>query len=676
MRRRWAFVTGIVAVLVGALAAGPAVATPPVALTAGFVTDAADVLDSAQESSLNQRLTTLSRQDGVDLFAVFVDEFTDPADRQQWADQVANENGLGSNQYLLAVAVESRQYYISADATGPVSDTRVGEIEREILPDLQGENWEAAVMTAADAFSSGGAAGAIGWGTIFAILMVLVIIGVIVFFLVRAARRRKSGAAVPADADDPFAGVSDEELARQAGSALVRADDAITSSREDLGFATAQFGEEATKSFTAVIESADADLSEAFGLKQQIDDEVPDTEEQRRAWRIRIVQLCEKITHELDANVEAFDELRKLVENAEDALARARQHRTEAQAVVTGAPAALQALAQNYDAASLSAVAQNPTEAQSRLQLADAALADAEKKLAKGKRGEAAFAIRTAEEGVVQARQLADAIGALGTDLAASEEQSRALIADLEQDLARAAALPASTELAQVTAATKAQLDQARANLSGAVRSPQAVLEALTAANTRIDSTMEGIRGAQERAARARQVLDQTMMQAQAQVSATNDFIATRRGAVGATARTRAAEATAALSRASALRAADPEQALQHATRAIELAQQAISTAQSDVSGFDAGFGGGGGWGGGGWGGGGSSGLGGDILGGIIGGIISGAGRGGLGGRGGFGGLGGSRGSAGGWRPSGGGGGFRPSSFGGGARGRSGGGRF
>lgn len=659
MRARWgARVTGFLLLATAVVwGAAPAIATPPVSLSAGFVTDAADVLTPADESTINTRLEALSTDDRIDLFVVFVDEFTSPSDRQQWADQVAADNGLGAAQYLLAVATEGRQYYISADSSGPVSESRLLAIEESIKPDLRAENWAGAAMTAAEAFSADDA-GSSGWGFILVIVVIALAVILIVWLVSRSKKKRTADASA---ADDPYAGVTDEQLTTQAGAALVQADDAITSSREELGFATAQFGEKVTATFAQVITDAKAKVDEAFSLKQQLDDEIPDTDEQRRAWHIQIITLCEEADTLLDSNVEAFDELRQLEQNAEQALQRATQTRAETAAAVAAAPDALARLAQSYDASALSTIAENPAQAASRLELADAHLAEASALLAAGKRGEAAFAIRTAEEGLVQARQLCDAITTLGADLSAAEEQARVLMADLEGDIAAAGTLPdPSGQLAQTAAATRAQLDEARANLTGSARRPAVILEALTAANTRIDALTAQVRDAQQRAARASQMLAQTLLQAQAQVSAANEFIMTRRGAVGATARTRLAEASAQLSQAHNLQPTDPETALQHAARADSLAQNAIALAQQDVNGY-------GGLGGG-FTGGGGSGIGGDILGGIIGGILASGG-----GRSSGSGWGGS--SGGGWRSSGGSRGFRPSSFGG-SRGRSGGGRF
>nr|MBS1899252.1 TPM domain-containing protein [Actinomycetota bacterium] len=676
MRARWAVVVGVILGVLGlSLAVSPASAAPraplttsvpataPVTLGSDFVTDLVGALGSSETEELNGRLEELSRTQNIQLFVVFVDTFTTPANSQEWTNQVAIDNGLGQQQYLLAVATQSRQYYLSADKAGPVPLSRVDQISQSLVNDLRTKDWAGAVHTAADGFSGSGSSD-IG-GILLIVLCVLAVIGAIIVLVVmrrRAAARARR--ATPTPTGDPLDAISDEELTRRAGLALVHTDDAITSSTEDLGFATAQFGETATSSFTEVVNKAKAKLDEAFSLKQKLDDEIPDTDQQRRDWLLQIIRLCEGADTALDANVTAFDELRKLEQDAEQALTQLKAHREAAAAAVAAAPAALQTLSGVYDPTALQTVAGNPAEAASRLELADANIASAGDLIAQGKRGEAAFAIRTGEEGVLQAAQLAGAITTLQADLAAAEAQSQALIANLEQDLAGAAALPASPELNAAVAATRTALDQARTDATGTGRRPQAVLESLTAANSRIDSTVDAIRNAQQQAERAQQVLEQTLTQARAEISTANSYITTHRGAIGPDARTRAAQASAEYDQAEAARVADPNAALQHAQRAIALAREATQLAAGSIDSW----GSGGGWGGGGgWSGGNRSGMGDAILGGIIGGILSGGG----GGRS----SGGWGGGGGGWRSSGGGGGFRPSSFGGGSRGGSG-GRF
>ena len=90
-------------------------------------------------------------------------------------------------------------------------------------------------------------------------------------------------------------------------------------------------------------------------------------------------------------------------------------------------------------------------------------------------------------------------------------------------------------------------------------------------------------REAQEQAERTRQKLQQDLTAAQSQVTSAADFIGTRRGAVGAEARTRLSEAQRHLQAAQQLASTDTAQALQHAQAATQLGAKALWAAQSDV---------------------------------------------------------------------------------------------
>lgn len=676
MRARW---TLIVALVMGIIAAGavsaPASATDPGALEAGYVTDAAGVLSAAQKSAAGDQLAALYDETGMNLFVVYVDYFTNPQDAADWANAVFDGNNLGPHQYLLAVATEGRAYYLSAHTAGELSDAQLTDIERAVQSDLGNDDWSGAIATAVSAMRSAAgvsaplpttptgegsnpaAAPSSGGGTLWVIVLIAAVVVLVIWLVLRS--RKKKGA-VTAAAQGP----SDEELERQAGSALVQADDAITASREELGFATAQFGDDATATFTATVEAAKSKVAEAFAIKQQLDDEIPDTAEQRRAWHSQIIQLCQQAEDLLDDNAEAFERLRELEKNAPQALETVRSQRQALDARLAAAPQAMSALAARFTPGALATVADNPAQARDRLALADAHITEAGTALAAGETGPAAFAIRTAEEAVAQTGQLLGAIESLGTDLAAVEQNAAALLTDLEGDLAAASTLPDPTgQLAAVAASTRTRVDQARAQLAATPRDPQSVFTSLDEANTAIDSVLAQVRDAAEQTRRAAAQLSQKLLQAQTQIRAANDYITTRRGAMGATTRTRLAEADAALQQAIALQQSDPAQALSYATRSHDLAVQAIQYAERDLTSYQAPQGGG---------------LGSDIMGGILGGIISsslsggsrrsgGSGWGGSGGisrGGGFGG-GGSRSRSG----------FSPSSFGG-SRGRSGGGRF
>ncbi|OYC97383.1 TPM domain-containing protein [Microbacterium sp. Yaish 1] len=648
-------------------------ATDPVDLSSGRVVDQADALSSGEERAVTERLTALSSEAGVDLWVVYVDAFTSPSDAEGWANAVAERGGLGVNQYVLAIATEQRNFYLSGDTNGPVDGDTLGTIEtRDILPELRAEDWGGAAFAAAGGLAaavggSGGASdgsGISGLTIVLGILAVGAVIAVIVVFV----RRRRSGAgpaSVRGAAAEPI-----EQLARRSASALVAADDAIRTSEQELGFATAQFGDDAAAAFAETLAQARRDLDEAFSLQQRLDDDQPDTEADVRAIHTRILELCAHADSELDARADEFDRLRDLEQNAPEALVRIQQDRVSAGDGLTAAITSLERLRSAYAPEELATIGDNHDQARSRLAYADDQLAAAQRSIAAGDGASAAVSLRAAEGAVAQAAQLEASVEKVAADLATAERDAAALITELEQDVAAAVGVPdPDGALAAVASATRQQIDAARAQLTGEHRRPQAAQSALLGANSAIDAALAGARDAAQRAARARQTLEQQLQQARAQVSAAEDYIGTRRGAVGATARTRIAEARASLDRAEATAQIEPERALADASRATQLSGLAIDAARTDVGGFASASPGSN-----------SSGMMGAMIGGMVlnsllGGGSSGrrsSGFGGSGFGGGLGGFGGSRGGfGGGSRGRSGGGGF-----GGGGRSRRGGGRF
>lgn len=674
MRARWsAVLVSTLAVAIGLAAAPAASATDPLPLGSESVLDQAGVLSPGARDEAESRLAQLSDETDVDLWAVFVDDFTDPSDAEDWANTTADLNNLGPNQYLLAVAVDGRAFYLSGFSEGPVSFDQLGAIEQQrIQPMLSDENWAGAIDAAADGLTdavgggTGGtgaaASGGMNWSLIgLVVLLVAVFAGVLIWL---AVRRRKGAASGP----PPPEQLSLEELERRSGSALVATDDAVKASEQELGFARAQFGDEAVTEFASVLAKAKADLDRAFSLQQLLDDATADTEQQVRAWRGEILALTAAANEALDEKAESFDALRDLERNAPQELARTQQERAAVADAVAAAEARLTALHAEYADEALATVADNPAQARERIAFADAQLAEAQSDLGAGRAGEAAVGIRAAQEAVAQAKLLEDAVERVGVDLAAAGTRAATLLREVENDITAASGLPdPNGQIAVAVAAAREQLVRGRQALSSAGRRPLEALAGLDAANAALDAAIAEGRDAAERRRRAEQQIDQTLLQARAQVSATEDFIGARRGAVGPEARTRLAEANASLAQAEQLRASDAAAALAAAQRAAQLAASAARAAQDDVGAFGGCYGQGSGGGSGG------DGMMGAILGGIVlNSILGGGGSRGGGFGGGFGG-GSSRGGGfgGGGRSRSGGGGF-----GGGSRSRRGGGRF
>lgn len=425
------------------------------------------------------------------------------------------------------------------------------------------------------------------------ILLIVVVAVVAVILLVVFLRRRRAAngdGAVTAGRQgapvDPLTTAPIPELERLAGSALVQTDDAVRTSEEELGFATASYGEPATAAFTAALAGAKDDLAHAFALKQRLDDAEPDTEQQQRDWNLQIIRLCEHANHVLDEQAASFDELRALEKNAPAAVEELRARAAAAGPTVTAAQDAVRALQTRYSPDALITVIDNPAQATERLAFATAAISDAAARLTAGDSGEAAVGIRAAEEALDQATQLTGAVKRLQADLTTAEQHLAARLAELDGDIAAAGGQPDPTgTLAAAVASTTATVSQVRGAL-GAPNNPIALLARLDAANTQIDGALQGVRTAAEQRQRAAAALGQTLQTAGAQVSAAEDFIVSRRGAVGPEARTRLAEAGRTLVQAQGLAATDPTQALSLAQRANSLASQAVQLAQADLGQF------------------------------------------------------------------------------------------
>lgn len=675
--RRGSIVAAAAVGLVLAALPQAAHAEDPVGFGASPVVDTAGALTGSELADVEAAIRATADENGRQLFVAYVDEFTNPADAASWATETANANNMGSEDYLLAVAVEGRAYYLSAADDAALSASDIDRIALEVVePELRAEDWAGAAIAAADAIgggSAGGGGGGFGW-------LWIVLIGaavVIVVGIVLARRRRRvvaggppTGPAVPG-VPPP---VPIEELRRRAAGALVQADDALKTSDEELGFALAAFGDEATAGFRTALEAAKAKVREAFTLQQRLDDHEPDTEAQQREWYERILALTGEADASLDEQAERFDELRALEQHAPEALAKTEIAARAADDAIAPATQRLDALGAQYGPAALAAVADNPEQARARIAFARDSIEEARAAIGRGDTAAAAVDIRAAEEAADQAKVLAGAIERLAADLDAGDRAVAAGVDDLDADVRTARGLPAAG-LATLADRVEAEAAAIRAELTRPGRSPLELKARLDRVNAEIDQAVQGARNAQVAAERTRAQLDRTLLSARAQVQAAEDYLVTRRGAIGSEARTRLAEAGRLLVESQSLATTDPARALAAAQRSEQLAGQAMSLAQQDVGGFGDGFGGPGGFGGQQSRGGG----GGDIMGAVLGGILINSVLGGGGGGGMFGGGGGGgMFGGGGGRRGGFGGGFSPGSFGGsGSRGRRGsGGRF
>src|SRR5690625_3699466 len=136
------------------------------------------------------------------------------------------------------------------------------------------------------------------------------------------------GPARPQPPPDPYADVNTAQLRTRAGSALVGLDDDVRTSEQELRFAQAQFGLQATVSFKEALDQAREQLQEAFTLQRRAEDEAT-SESRSRSLVIEILQLCERGEQVLDEQAEAFAHLRQLERNVPQVLEELHQRAGE-----------------------------------------------------------------------------------------------------------------------------------------------------------------------------------------------------------------------------------------------------------------------------------------------------------------------------------------------------------
>jgi hypothetical protein len=576
------------------VAAGPASAAlpavEPVPITSDIV-DEVGALDG-DEAEVQAALDDLAAETPYQLYVVYVDDFEDQRG-SDWVQEAATESGLGADDFVLAVATESERFALAPESTGELSRDEVQQVSREVEDALGTGDWAGAAVTAAQGLQSaatgGGAGGALGGLFVGGLVVIAGVAGLA--WLASRRRRRAAPAAeaarpgqtAPAGPVDELAALPTPELDRRSSSALVRIDDAVRSSEQELGFAQAEFGPDATREFEQVLARAKQQVTEAFRLRQTLDDDVPDTEPQIRDTATRILRTVGAVSAALDAQKESFDKLRHVRSRATESLAAHERSAATQRARVEASRTALASLAATYPASAIASVAQNPDQADLLLDEVANAVRLGRAAAEGGDRDTAVRYAQAAEEALGQVQTLIGAVERAGADLATIGARLDTAIGSISADVADAERLaPRDREVAVRATDARAAIEAARAARSG-TGDPLAALRRITDAESAIDAALAPMREAQDRSRRAAGHLEEALGRLDSALRGTTDFVDTRRGAVGPEARTRLAEAGRLFNAALDQRTTDPERALDSARRGEQLVVEAQRLAQRDV---------------------------------------------------------------------------------------------
>ncbi|MFD5601178.1 hypothetical protein ACFWHR_14110 [Leucobacter sp. NPDC058333] len=417
---------------------------------------------------------------------------------------------------------------------------------------------------------------------------------------------------------------SDAQLSQRARSALVAADERIRATGDELAFATAELGDDATAELKVGLESVRKHLSEAFQLHQLNYDHIPDTPDELRTRNARILQLCEWAESVLDERTTA---LQARVERARRAPEMVQRVRADAEALRARVPEAKEAaarLAERYSPAALQRVRLHSEDVEQLLEFAEHSADLSDRRRAAGALADANLALETAIETVRRAASILDGVDSFEIEALRAQNTLADVIEDSRGDISAARTEPRNNAVDEAVQRLEAALAEVSA---GRQRDPFADLSLVSAANSALDAA---------RARAAKPVPSAAQVQhgvstADHAIGIAASLIEGHRGWIGADARTRLAEARRHRSEISAIPDSEDtrETVLQLARRASDLADESLRLAQRDIDSSrpdddDWGWGGGGGgsWGGGGGRGRGNAGGGGGMLGPVIGGVL------------------------------------------------------
>src|SRR6201996_7212277 len=584
------------AMLITALVVAPSAGAQPPFRLSGYIPHRAGALTGAGRAAIQSASGKLYSDKRIQLWVVFVDDFSGQS-AVNWTDSTRAASDLGDFDAILAVATVDHAYAfripnrVKTISAGQVDDLRRNQIE----PALRRGDWSGAAVAAANGLNKGPESTSstpllIGLG-------VLLVAVVALYAFTRWRRRRRRAAELAAaknvDATNPaaLANLSLGALDDLSRWKVVDVDNAVRTSANELALTLEEFGEQRTQPFTQAVEAAKAALAQAFTVRQQLDDAIPETRQRRRELLTEVIVAAARADRGLESQREGFEEMRGLVVNAPSRLDALTQQVVDLTARIAPAEQGMTELHNEFDPSALASVATNVTTAKDRLAFAEQNLSRGRELAAKPVSGEQSGlvdAVHAAESSLGQARSLLDAVDSAANDIRHAVATLPSLIADIQSGIEHANTTlqsaqnkaPHLRDLATARATAAQALDLARANGSS---DPLASFTGLTKADADLNGLLATVAEEQAAAERLTRTLEQALFTAQSRVHAVSEYIDNRRGSIGPEARTRLAEAGRQIEAAQDKKASELSEAIAHANNAASLAAQAQSLAEADV---------------------------------------------------------------------------------------------
>jgi len=586
----------LAALLTAVVFLAPAVSAESPFRLPDYVTDQAGALSPQQVTEVQKAVDALYNERRIRLWVVFVDSFA-PQSAVAWAQSTRTASDLGDDDAILAVATGQRSYAFLVPAGTGVDSAKVDSVRRnDIEPALHRNDWGGAAVAAATSLTaaSGSSAGVSWLALTLSLAVVFLGLGALLLWSRGRKRKRRSAELAMAQRLDPtdpaaLASVPLDALDDLSKSIVVEVDNAVRTSDNELTLAVEEFGEQQAAPFSQAVNAAKVALAQAFNVRHQLDDSIPETPAQRRDLLTRVIVSAAKANRELATQTESFHRLRDLVINAPERLDALTQQLVDITARIEPAGEHLTALHNEFADTALASVTRNVNAAKERVEFADKSIGRARELVAKpalGKQGELIDCIRAAQSALGQAQSMLDAIDSAASDIRRAVSDLPAAIADITKGIEQAGeqlkrgGIKESDELKRARDQAAAAVAEAQAN--GAA-DPLGAFTNLTQADAELDRLLAEISEERDAAERLGRSFDQALFTAQSRVRSVSDYIDTRRGSIGPEARTRLSEAVRHLQAAQDKKKSNIAEAIAHANGAAGLAAQAQQLANNDV---------------------------------------------------------------------------------------------
>lgn len=413
----------------------------------------------------------------------------------------------------------------------------------------------------------------IGVGGALLVAFGVVLLIVVVLMLFRRSRLKKVVAKRTSRSQESM-----QKRVTEARTQLLYADEAVRTAKDEVTFASAQFGVSSVDEMKAQVEAAEAGLARGYQLLAQMD--AAETLGQQAQIAKEINQIINQVMPPLAASLSALQQQRNAEADLDSRARELRERIADMQGQLAAAQGELKALKAAYPAQAIESLLDNPAQTRTLLDSAEQALAQMEELLPTDRSGALQKAELCAHQ-ISLAKLQIDAIMNGRKTIQNASKMLASAIGSITADLNDVARLVADQSVfAPLVDEAKAAIGVAQ-NAARGESDPLAALERLHAAEEALDAALAPLRSAEETQKRAADQARERLNQVELLVARADEAVQQKRSALSLDARSEVSQANAQLEAARGAVDSNPDYAMQCCAQAERLARSALQKAQS-----------------------------------------------------------------------------------------------